>query len=269
MNFSFLPEKIKKQLAETVANKIPISIARSSASIEGKPGEGYVVGYEDRLLMFSRELGEHDYSNITADFGSVGKLNVKKDGINTFFDVEIDGKHYSMKFSSFEEQNLKSIMDAFSSRGKSVKDTGRRTAAQNTIPSEQEAVQDKERFSSRIGLASALMYVASVDDDISKAEDLYIRVVLGDNKSLLAYGLKYYKTHTFEQLLEDLSGISTEEKLCFLSNMMELGMRDGTLHSSELNMIRKFSNFMDISEDEYNTIKQVLLIKNKISVLST
>jgi len=120
-----------------------------------------------------------------------------------------------------------------------------------------------------MGLAAAMMYVASVDDDISKEEDYYIIAMLGNNKKLLSAGLTYYKSHTFDELSRAIKDLSSEQKLCFLANMMELGMQDGVLHSSELNLMRKFANYMNIGADQYDTIKQVLLIKNKISTLST
>ncbi len=268
MNFSFLPEKIKKQLTGIAADKIPVSIARSSASIEGKPGEGYVIAYDDKIFMFSRELGESDYSNISADMGSLGKVDVKKDGINTFFDVDFGGKQYSIKFSSFEDKNLKSIVDAWESKG-GTPAVGK-TSEAIAIPDENEqSFKSEELFNTTVGLAAAMMYIASIDDDISKEEDYYIIAMMGNNKKILNAGLSYFKSHSFEKLVADLQGISGEQKLCFLANMMELGMKDGVLHSSELNLIRTFSDAMKITVDQYNTIKQVLLIKNKISVLST
>jgi len=266
MNFSFLPEKIKKQLTGIVANKIPISIARSSASAEGKPGEGYIVAYNDKIFIFSRELGQHDYTNISANWGSIGKIDLKKEGINTFFNVKMGEKKYSMKFSSFEEQSLKLIEESWSIESEKTIPHGNSSIKQVETP---ESIQDEKPFSLLTALAAALMYVASIDDDISKEEDYYIIAMMKNNKKLLSAGLAYYKSHTFDELLSDLKGLSDEQKLCFLANMMELGMKDGVLHSSELNLMHQFSDCMKIDTDQYNTIKQVLLIKNKISTLST
>jgi hypothetical protein len=259
MNFSFLPDKIKRELVGSGADGTPISIARSGASLEGKPGEGYIVAYEDSVFIFSRELGKPTYTSISADMGDIGKIDVKKDGINTFLDINICNHNYSMKFSSFEEQNLKLVADLWTRN------------SEKTVSPEDSSVQNSagEGLSPLTGLAAAMMYIASVDDDISKEEDYYIIAVLGNNKKLLTAGLSYYKSHTFDELVSDLAGISNEQKLCFLANMMELGMKDGVLHSSELKLMRKFTDFMKIEEDQYNTIKQVLLIKNKISTLST
>ncbi len=256
MNFSFLPEKIKKQLTEVIDGKIPVSIARSSASIEGKVGEGYIIAYDDKIFMFSRELGESKYMKISADLGNIRSVDIEKEGISTFLNIDLAGKKYSMKFSSFEEKNLKSILDVWSSRKEIPVTAGSAGSA-----------AAEESLNITIGLAAAMMYVASVDDDISKEEDYYIIAMMGNDRAVLTAGLAYYKSHTFDELVTELNSISNEQKLCFLANMMELGMKDGVLHSSELELMRKFSDAMQITEDQYNTIKQVLLIKNKTSVL--
>ena len=270
MNFAFLPGKIKEELKDIAAEKVPLSIARSSASIEGRPGEGYIVAFDDRLFIFSRELGEHEYSNISAGMSSIGGMSVKKEGINSFLDLDIGEKAYSMKFSSFEEVNLKSIQDAWAKEGGGANLANEASAS--TMPKEEypgKPAAIVEPFSSKVGLAAALMYVASVDGEIAKEEDYYIIAIMGNNRAVLNAGLVYYKSHSFDELLTDLKGISEDEVLCFLANMMELGMTDGTLHSSEMNLIRKFSDYMKVDDSQYNTIKQVLLIKNKISVLGT
>jgi len=267
MNFSFLPNKIKTELTKVVADKVPISIARSSASIDGKAGEGYVVAYEDQVFMFSRELGDSDYSQFSADLGNIAKVGVNKDGINTILDIDVGGKQFSMKFSSFEEKNLKSIVDKWASK-KDSPTPAAKTPTQLT-PADTVVTAEPADFSQTVGLAAAMMYVASIDDDISKEEDYYIIAMMGNNQSVLQAALTYYKTHSFEQFLAHLKDLNGEQKLCILANMMEMGMKDGVLHSSELNLMRQFSDAMKITSDQYDTIKQVLLIKNKISVLST
>ncbi len=269
MNFAFLPEKIKKQITEMAITKSPISIARSSASIEGKSGEGYLVAFCDEILIFSRELGEPNYKNISANLVDIGKLDIKKEGINTFLNLALGDKSYSMKFSSFEEDNLKSILEAWSTISSPQRSVAENSNKKSPNGYDTDAVTLEEPFSSLIGLAAALMYVASVDGDISKEEDYYIIAIMQNNRIILGAGLAYYKSHSFDDLLLELQGISEDEKLCFLANMMELGMKDGILHRSEMNLVKNFANSMDLDETQYDTIKQVLLIKNKISVLST
>ena len=274
MNISFLPEKIKRYLADAVADRVPVSVVRSSASVDGTPGEGYVISYNDRLFLFSRKLGENDYCVSSELFGKVGTLELRKDGINSYLDVSFGGENYSLKFSSFEEKNLQSIIDAWREDGGAVGDivdleveaepdggsVGGTSSARKV---------DASTISPLEGLAAALMYVSAIDNEISSVEDHYIVVLFARHRNLLQSALAYYKRHTFEDLLTELKGLTNEQKLCYLANMLEIGMRDGVLHSSEQRIINRFTEEMGISDEEYNAVRQVLLIKNKISVLDT
>ena len=176
-----------------------------------------------------------------------------------------------MKFSSFEEKNLIPILQySTGTENSAVADTETVTETSNktsTISSQKNKTAENP-ISLIEGLAASLMYISASDKGIAREEDQYIREICNNNKNLLKSALQYFKTHTFDELLLSLRDLNHEQKLCFLANMMELGMCDGVLHRSEMDLIRSFCNHMELSEDEYDTIKQVLLIKNKLSVLN-
>lgn len=275
MNFSFLPTKIKDEIKKIIADKIPVSLARSSTSIDGETGESYVIAYEDKLLVFSRKLGESSYTHVAGDLGKdVGSVKIRKEGVNTFLDTDLLGKKYSLKFSSFEEKSLTPIVEQWqkaSGGAPAAETTPKYADAANKTETMPPSAPDQELVAGELnnytGLAAALMFVAAVDDEVSPEEDKYIIRCFNNNQKLLKTALEYYKTHSFEELLVALSAMSQDQKLCFLANFMDLGMADGVLHRSEMKIIRQFCDYMDITEDEYATIKQVLLIKNQLSVL--
>ena len=253
MNFSFLPTRIKKQLETIAVGKTPLALARSNNSIGGEPGESYVVAYKETLFFFFRKLGDHDYSVISGDFGkNISNVYVRKDGINILLDVTVGGENYSLKFSSFEEENLMPIMKNFA------------VASLATSPPKD---VDNKLPSFMTGMAAALMFVSTADDEIATEEDRYIVTVCNNNKTLMQAALQYYKKHSFDELLIAMSGMNREQKLCCLANMMEIAMCDGVLHRSEIKIIKQFCNYMELSDDEYDTVKQVLMIKNKLSVM--
>ena len=55
--------------------------------------------------------------------------------------------------------------------------------------------------------------------------------------------------------------------MCYLANIIELAMIDGVFDSREQKMIRRFANAADLTESEVRTIRDVLLVKNQLSVL--
>lgn len=276
MNFTFLPDKIKKVLESTIPGKVPASIICSSANLEGEPGEGYVIVYDDKVFLFSRKLGENNYLTLSGNYDNdIASIKTRKDKNNAFLDIDIAGKTFSIKFLTFEEKEVASLLKKWQS-GKGVKNGAfKQTAGINAESVETSEKKDsyktgsKATLSPAIGMCAALMYLSNVDSGIAKEEDTYITAVFSHDQSILQPALHYFKTHSFEELLNALSiiNINNEQKLCILANILELGMRDGILHTCEQKMILRFVKAMNISEDEYQSIKQVLLIKNRISVL--
>ena len=268
MNFSFLPSKIRQTIELLKIAKSPISLARSSSAIDGNNGESYVVAYDDKIFLFSRKLGEHDYLHLTGEFGkNITSLKVRKEGHNCFLDTNINGQAYSLKFSSFEEKNLNPIADLLGENNAQPEARVKDNSTVDTTAAGASSADGGNITSFFEGMIAALMFLSSVDDDIATEEDDYIRLVANNDRKILQSALMYYKAHNLDELLVALGGMNHEQKLCCLANLMELGMSDGALHRSEMTLIKQFCSYMDLSEDEYETIKQVLMIKNKLSVL--
>jgi len=287
MNYSFLPSKIRKELETLISSSETIAQARSSSNIDGEPGESYIVAFKDQLFLFFRNSGEREYQHIKGMFEkNISFMDLRKDGIATIFDTAINGEKYSLKFSSFEEKNLAPILDFWKNNTKTptepktekplspepslgIATTPPPLPSNNsTQPTTSKTNSHTPTISSLIeALAIVLMYLASVDDDIAVEEDHYIRDVCKNKSKILASALKFYKAYSFDEYLSALPNLNQEQKLCFLANLMELGMCDGTLHKSEMNLIKRFTKFVNLSKDEYTTIKQVLIIKNNLSVL--
>jgi uncharacterized tellurite resistance protein B-like protein len=271
MNISFLPKKIRSALDAELAEKTPISIVRSSSTIDGDSGESYMLSFEDRLLIFSRKLGENDYAVTSDMFGNIARLELKNEGMNTLLNASLGGKSYSLKFSSFEEKNLKNVLDAWTKAGGgSASDVEEIKIVEESADSC--STHPKSATTSELspleGLAAALMFISAIDNNISDAEDQYITTLFAKNRPILKSALAYYKRHTFEDLTSELKKrLTNDQKLCYLANLLELAMKDMILHTSEQNIISHFIDEMEISQQESDTIRQVLLIKNRISAL--
>jgi len=281
MNISFLPEKVKSEFTGII-DKIPLHAVRTNGNISGEPGEGYVVACGERLFIYTRKAGEDAFLKLAGKLGfEISNLEVRKDKFNSFLDINLDGKPYSIKFSSSEMKDLESLIENF----KTAK------LADSAVPApEQQAPQVTEQNKSGIQMpsgiqghstapavkspltpmqfmAAALMYVAASDGSIGKDEDSYIlRVFSGDNNVLQA-ALQFYKSHAADQLFDLAKTLDEEQKLCILANMVEIAMRDESYHRVEQIMIRNFMDKAGISKDNLKAISNVLMVKNNLSVL--
>jgi uncharacterized tellurite resistance protein B-like protein len=281
MNINFLPSKIKEDLKQFLSGKIPLSAVRASGSIEGETGEGYIVALDDKVLLFSRKTGEDVFLKMEIGGKELASVKLRKEGFNLFLDTNICEKPYSIKFSSLEEHDLKTIVNKFSFHKKdedasSSADVQTAPSTTNDAREKEEKIKDEEPEISEHGqnpkpmviLAAALMFISKTDNTISKEEDFYIISLLGYNKKFLQEGLSYFKTNTFDRIIEDSRRLSNIQQLCALSNMIELAMRDGSFSRVEQKMINKYVSELGIDSSQYETIKEVLLIKNKISSMA-
>jgi len=272
MNVSFLPGKIKKELKELVADKVPISVVRATGDINGESGEGYVVAYDDKLYLFSRKVGDDGFLQVSGNFkNDVAELGLRKEGYETFLDINLGGKKYAVKCSSFEKEDMEPMLKLWDKGEAALAAVADHTAPDSGLTGQSvpgaDTVAPPSKVTPMIGMAAALMYLSNVDGAIAKEEDYYILSTCGYNQQVLQPALAYYKTHTFDELLVAIKNINNEQKLCILANLIELGMSDGVLHSSEQKMIRQFVEKMGMNEDSYQTIRQVMLLKNQLSVL--
>ena len=274
MRVSFLPIKAKKELEKIVGAAVPVSVTRASESLDGGPGESYVVAYDNKLVVLSRSLGQHDYSVTRGDLADdVKRVSLEKKSPSTIvLSLDIGGKTGELKFSAVEENDLAAIVEGWRNAvadatpdDSEVREASSSTAQEGTA---EEPVPDS--LPPIMAMAAALMYVSAVDGEVAKEENRYIANLRGIDKEGLSAALAYYRSHSFDELLQtSLSNLTKEQSLCVLANMLEVGMVDGVLHKSEIVLVKKFAAHSGIDKEEYAAVKQVLVVKNKISVLFT
>ncbi|HBC87257.1 MAG TPA: hypothetical protein DCZ94_09905 [Lentisphaeria bacterium] len=275
MNASFLPEKVKSEFSG-ILDKAPVPAVRTSGNIDGEPGEGYVISHGDRLFIYSRKAGEESFLKLSGKFGAeISRLEIRKDKFNPFLDVVLDGREYSLKLSSSEQHDLEVLVGKVKTAvpnesGVSSSSGANVPAGTGMSPNAQVPHQGDTAplpLTPMQFMAAAMMYVASSDGTIEKDEDRYILHVFCGNNDILQPALKYFKTHSADQLFEHAGSLNDEQKLCILANMIEIAMHDESYHRVEQIMIRNFMDKAGISKDNMKAISNVLLVKNNLSVL--
>lgn len=276
MNIAFLPEKIKSELG-AISDKIPVLAARSYGSIEGEPGEGYLVSRAGKLLLFTRKAGEDSFIKLSGIFGKeISKLESRQDKFNTFLDIIINGTPYSIKFSCSEHKELETLVESLKSykpesEPTAIQDTGSKTmpppVIKDTTPASATAKNIPSTLTPLESLAVALMYVSSCDSKITEDEDRYIVEIFKDNKPVLGPALAYFKAHRYDEFLENIGCLNENQKLCILANMIEIAMKDAALHRSEQEYFKKFIEAAGLKDEQYKAIRSVLYVKNWTGVL--
>lgn len=286
MDLIFLPSKIKELIEKAASIKDAVTCVRANASLTGKSGEGYMLLFPEKIMLFSREFGMDGYENAVIDITKgLSGIFVRNEKYHSYIDFNTDSKTYTLKFSSLDEKDVRPLLDLIENKNPAVTTAAQATPAPlspapvpvqpaepeshaHIIPDSQPPSLLKNRkISPASGMAAAMMYIAGSDEKFADEEEKCIRDSILNDENVLEKAYEYYGAHTYENLMQDLAYLEHQQALCILANMMEVGMSDGKLESVQQKMIWQFASAMRISEDEYRNFRDVLLVKNQTSIL--
>jgi uncharacterized tellurite resistance protein B-like protein len=291
----FLPRKIKDMLNNVVDENVnPSYTIRSNGSLNGKSGEGYILGNATSIFLFSKIFGEKEFHCKNHQLAELSILKLKSDKYCSILELQTPDKTYNIKISRLEDDDCQALIKEWDALGSHPAPWQEQEApatepeetpfeatpaptASPTPPPVPSSIQQplsaaisQSTISPLVGTAAMLMFLATIDKEIDQSEDDYIRKTCMDNKAILQAGLAYYNSHSFDELIDEfrLMGLDSQQKLCIFANLCELGMSDGILHSIEQKLLQQFAQSMSISDEEAQTIRDVLLLKNQVSVLA-
>ena len=252
MDYTFLSDRIKTQLLELQANDKPLCVIRGSGGFNNEAGESYIIPFSDMIYLYNRKFSEPEFNVKSVGIADIKELLLKQEKFSALLSIESGDDITKLKISSAEIPNAELMLEKFECRG---------------IEEQFSAAEvcSEEQISPLLGLAIILMFVATVDDDIAQEEQEFITRFCGDDE-LYSQAYEYYQNNTFEQTLGALM-LNEQQKMCYLANIIELAMVDGAFDSREQKMIKHFAKAAGLADDQVRTIRDVLLIKNQLSIL--
>lgn len=259
MEHQFLPNKLREILSEAGMPAPEFALRAGNCPENDSPGETYLINSGDHLLVFSRVMGENDYRQWSGRFHSdITDMHLEEDRFNSFLIFKLNGQDFKLKYSSFEAAKLRPLLDKFNQ------------TSSTPPPIPHEPVQEDALVWSVHPFAllvAGLMYAAGADDELGPTEERYIRNLASGRENLLDEGMAFYNEHSFEEYLQACQTLNGNVRLCILTHMTDLMMSDGTLHSSEQHLLNEFADAMNISKVNFQAVNDVMLIKNRLSLL--
>ena len=266
MNVFSLPAKIREQVEPLVADEPAVSIARMRGSVGGTSGEGYIVALADRMYIYSRSLGEYEYTLREFCYkGDIQLLEVREERFSLILElISGTGEKLDMKFAKYQDENIVPIVRQWQS-GTGAGGEPRAAAAPARVP---EPGQVAPGMDSYVCGVTVLIFIAAVDGEIDPAEEEYILRFSGGDNAVFQAAHSYYENHEYEELLGAIGNLDDQQKFCILANAIDLAMADGVLHKNEQDLVSGFAAATGITEDDMNRIRDTLLVKNQVSVLT-
>ena len=257
MDFTFLADRIKTHLLELRPDDKPLCVIRGSGGFNNEPGESYIIPYSDMIYLYNRKFSDPDFEVQSVALADIDRLLLKQEAFSAILSINA-GYIVNLKISSAEIQNAEMMLENFESC--------REIEEQFKETSPQDETAEGQQISPLLGLAVILMFVATVDNDIADEEEAFIKHFCDFDGELYDKAYDYYQKHTFEDTIGALA-LNGQQKMCYLANIIELAMVDGVFDSREQKMIRNFADAAGLTESEVRTIRDVLLVKNQLSVL--
>ncbi len=253
MDYAFLPEKIKIFLALAKPGAAALCVIRGSGGFSGEPGESYVAAYADMLFLFGKAFGEQEFIHRQVDYAAdAPEIALHQEKFSGTLELGLADGKLKMKLSSLEAENCSNLLKQFG------------FALESQSPAA--VAVDDSSPTPLTALAACMKHLAASDNVISEQELRLIENLCQHNQDFLASAESYCRRYAFNEILAMLE-LDEQQKLCFLANLYELAMSDGMLRSSEQRLIDEFVRIEEIAPEKAGMVREVLLIKNQLSVL--
>lgn len=119
-----------------------------------------------------------------------------------------------------------------------------------------------------LALACSLLYMMASDGELEAQESSQLQAVLGGDKAVLSYALRYVQSVPVEQFFATASELlSVKDKWCILTNVCDALLADGHADRAELALFAQMTKAFGVHESQFEAYFTILALKNDKSVL--
>ncbi len=119
-----------------------------------------------------------------------------------------------------------------------------------------------------IAFCAALHAMMAVDQSFSGEEQEVLQRLVG-NEQVVQAGVSYLQAHDLEFLLARLPSVmNPAQRGCLMNNLVGLAMVDGELNGAEQVLLERYRQALEIAEDDYREMYEILLLKNNLTVFA-
>ena len=119
-----------------------------------------------------------------------------------------------------------------------------------------------------LALACSLLYMMASDGELEAQESSQLQAVLGGDKAVLSYALRYVQSVPVAQFFATASELlSVKDKWCILTNVCDALLADGHADRAELALFAQMTTAFGVRETQFEPYFKILALKNDKSVL--
>lgn len=258
MDYAFIPEKIKRFIESEKLGEAALCVIRGSGGFSGVPGESYLLAYSKWFYLFGKGFGDNEFIKRKIDYvADSPEISLTQDKFSGLLEIHLREGKLKMKLSSIEVENCAGLLKRFGLPPATP------SSSRTSAPEDSDPVPEP-----LTALAACMKHIAASDNKTGEPEQRLIEAVCQNNPRMIHRAESFFHRYSFSELLERIE-LDEQQRLCFLANLYELAMSDGALRSCEQRLIDEFVRLKKVSPENAATIREVLLIKNQLSVLAT
>ncbi|MCH2176097.1 MAG: TerB family tellurite resistance protein [Lentisphaeria bacterium] len=253
---------IPKEIQEIIDAGTDLSkCCRSMYSLSKELGECYLIPNDTGIIIFDRVLGSK-FEQIKIVSSEVEKVIEVIEAPFLLLQIITTKGNFDLKFSSLDGHKLKGIFDQFNLSEETFQDTD----LQAFLP-DQLATPKTPEFSAIFAYAASVYSLMLADDHLSIEELQVLEHQLGC-KEFIAEAFQFLNTYGIQEIIKQINtNCDEKQKLCILSNLLDIAMIDGTICGKEREMILLYSSELKIDKEHFDTLYNVLYLKNNTAIL--
>ncbi|MGB0583323.1 MAG: hypothetical protein ACPGVU_26875 [Limisphaerales bacterium] len=243
-----LPDKLDKDF-KLLCGHAPAIVVRALYNIDGKAGETWVAVGEERIVFYHRPAGG-EFDRTRLKLNEVIEANVEATNELAVVSIRTATNHLQVKCSLFDLPNLD------------------RAATACKTANERTPIEAPARLNSVSAFCAAIHAVMDADHRVDPVETEWLCQKLPDLVAI-EQGSAWHRVHGTENLLKELpAALNYPQRLCLIANLIGSVMSDGLLEPAEHELVDRFRTALEIGEEEYDRLFQVILTRNQVAVLA-
>jgi uncharacterized tellurite resistance protein B-like protein len=256
-----LPQEIRDLLASEGRGE-PLVSLRTEYDINGDLGETHVTADRLGLRLISRKLGE-EWKITQFAWNGLSALRTEADGLSSWLVITTPSLTLRLRFASWENaglERLQSLWNTVSATGSfpsSLPDAG----PGGVVP-----LQSVE---TGVLFAACLIAMARADGDLRDDELELLQHTVGREDWMQAARQRMDSEGLDALMDQGRTALSEVQCRCLLGRMLELGMVDGLLRSSERGLIERCRASLGVPAAVMERIERVLMSRHRLAVFSS
>jgi hypothetical protein len=244
-----LPEQLAADYTQCCGGEA-VAVARSLHNLDGSPGTTWLAVDPENVVFYFRTV-DSTFCRKTFKLSAASRMEVRVDGDRAVWRGRFPEAVYELNFPLWDISVLNRIVHLWKPDITDV------------------LGKPPEALTPVVAFCAAMHALLNAGIGADEVELEWMSGHIPDAEAV-KHGGAWLSLNGLDPLLTSLAGLLTnQQKECLLANLVSCVMARGELRAEDLDLIERFRAATGVNETKFNQIRDVLAVKNSISVVTT